>query len=100
MLGFEATATELEPGEMEKDNNKMDEDQRNGPQVAAAAADDEQKKKAERKITKEALFSSREQKRAECVKKCRAVAEELSSKNSAIKEMNYLLKDKVQPKIN
>lgn len=98
MLGFEATSTELEPGEMEKDNNKMDEDQRNGQ--VAAAADDEQKKKAERKITKEALFSSREQKRAECVKKCRAVAEELSSKNSAIKEMNYLLKDKVQPKIN
>ena len=49
-----------------------------------------------RKITKEALFSSREQKRAECVKKCRAVAEELT-KDSAIKEMNYLLEDKVGP---
>ena len=47
-----------------------------------------------RKVTKEALFSTREQKRAECVRKCRAVAEELT-KNNAIKEMNYLLEDKV-----
>ena len=48
-----------------------------------------------RKVTKEALFSTREQKRAECVRKCRAVAEELT-KDNAIKEMNYLLEDKVK----
>ena len=47
-----------------------------------------------RKVTKEALFSTREQKRAECVRKCRAVAEELT-KDNVIKEMNYLLEDKV-----
>ena len=48
-----------------------------------------------RKVTKEALFSTREQKRAECVRKCRVVAEELT-KDNAIKEMNYLLEDKVK----
>ena len=52
-----------------------------------------------RKVTKEALFSTREQKRAECVRKCRAVAEELT-KDNAIKEMNYLLEDKVKHSFN
>ena len=64
-----------------------------------AAADNESGGGAEtgkvRKVTKEALFSTREQKRAECVRKCRAVAEELT-KDNAIKEMNYLLEDKVK----
>ena len=64
-----------------------------------AAADNESGEGAEtgkvRKVTKEALFSTREQKRAECVRKCRAVAEELT-KDNAIKEMNYLLEDKVK----
>ena len=63
-----------------------------------AAADNESGEGAEtgkvRKVTKEALFSTREQKRAECVRKCRAVAEELT-KDNVIKEMNYLLEDKV-----
>ena len=67
--------------------------------IEAAAADNESGEGAEtgkvRKVTKEALFSTREQKRAECVRKCRAVAEELT-KDNAIKEMNYLLEDKVK----
>ena len=66
--------------------------------IEAAAADNESGEGAEtgkvRKVTKEALFSTREQKRAECVRKCRAVAEELT-KDNVIKEMNYLLEDKV-----
>ena len=61
--------------------------------IAMAAADNGDGGKV-RKVTKEALFSTREQKRAECVRKCRAVAEELT-KDNVIKEMNYLLEDKV-----
>ena len=62
--------------------------------IAMAAAADNGDGGKVRKVTKEALFSTREQKRAECVRKCRAVAEELT-KDNVIKEMNYLLEDKV-----
>ena len=71
--------------------------------IEAAENDNESGEGAEtgkvRKVTKEALFSTREQKRAECVRKCRAVAEELT-KDNAIKEMNYLLEDKVKHSFN
>ena len=52
-----------------------------------------------RKLTREAMISSREQKRTECVKKCRAVAEELSiTDNGTIYEMDKLLEDKARRK--
>ena len=54
---------------------------------------------ATRKLTREAMISSREQKRTECVKKCRAVAEELSiTDNGTIYEMDKLLEDKARRK--
>ena len=79
----------------ENKNNETEEMSRiaSASSSIAMAADNGDEGKV-RKVTKEALFSTREQKRAECVRKCRAVAEELT-KDNVIKEMNYLLEDKV-----
>ena len=71
-----------------QDNNRIENE--NGIETAVQNG-----AKIERKITKEALFSSREQKRAECVKKCRGIAEELSKRQESISSMDYLLADKV-----
>jgi hypothetical protein len=60
----------------------------------AGNRDDSQASLAKRKVTKEALFSNREQKRAKCVRKCRDVAESLTQ-DIVINHMDHLLKDKV-----
>ena len=57
--------------------------------------------KYERKVTLEQQYMSREQKRTECVKKCRGVAEELlKTDTEAIHNMDTLLEDKVRKTIS
>lgn len=84
----------------EEETNETKEDSM--PEMEASRRNDSEASlngtKKARKVTKEALFSSREQKRAECVRKCRAVAERLT-KTSAITSMNNLLEDKVSFRI-
>ena len=66
-----------------------------------ATTEDIGKPKYERKVTLEQQYMSREQKRAECVKKCRGVAEELlKTDTEAIHNMDTLLEDKVRKTIS
>jgi hypothetical protein len=66
-----------------------------------SATEDLGKPKYERKVTLEQQYMSREQKRAECVKKCRGVAEELlKTDTEAIHNMDTLLEDKVRKTIS
>ena len=69
--------------------------------TTTATPEDLGKPKYERKVTLEQQYMSREQKRAECVKKCRGVAEELlKTDTEAIHNMDTLLEDKVRKTIS
>ena len=66
-----------------------------------ATTEELEKPKYERKVTLEQQYMSREQKRSECVKKCRGVAEELlKTDTEAIRNMDTLLEDKVRNTIS
>jgi hypothetical protein len=83
------------------DNNKMEEERvtvsplHSFESDNSATTEELEKPKYERKVTLEQQYMSREQKRSECVKKCRGVAEELlKTDTEAIHNMDTLLEDK------
>ena len=90
------------------DNNRMEEERDNISPLhsfesdnSAATEENLGKPKYERKVTLEQQYMSREQKRTDCVKKCRAVAEELlKTDTEAIHNMDTLLEDKVRKTIS